>query len=389
MTRELLHISLQNTTRSSTLYAHITGRAVDRNDALVMIQADGTTPYYPKSPDTILSPLGMDCAIWLGPPGTSRTVTIPRIAGGRIWMCTDGPLHFMLNPGPAMVEPSATNPSDPNYNLDWGFCEFTFNLEQLYVNVSYVDFVSIPIALTLETDSGTRSTVPGFQPNALDLICNKLREQDSRDGAGWSKLIVRTSNGKANLRALSPNSGIVMQPTLFETYYDPYTAAVRAKYTAQDLTVNTQAWGIEFGRVMADGKLSFPKIGTFGWPKARDIFSCSTGPFGGYPDDKNKDVMANIGARIAAAFNRSTLLINNNQPEGEKEATYYRETITNHYSRICHEVSPDGRGYAFPYDDVGPRDGRDLSGSLFDPNPQLLIVSIGGGLVPIVADGEL
>ncbi|TDZ97096.1 Glucan endo-1,3-beta-glucosidase [Colletotrichum sidae] len=377
MTRPTLDIILRNNTGSSNAFAHVTGLDLNKNNAVFLLQADGITSYYPTSPSTILQPLQANCAISLGAPGSTRKLTIPQVAGGRIWFSGSGPLQFLLNPGPAVVEPSATNPSDANYNLNWGFCEFTFNSFQLFVNISYVDFVSIPVSLTLENDAGTVTNVPGLPTNGLDLVCDRLRAQDALDNAGWSKLIVRTRDNKANLRALSPNSGIVMQPSLFEGYYAPYVNAVWDKYRSADLTINTQAeWGDVKSRVGSDNLLTFGDVGSFAQPSARDIFSCSTGPFGGYP--KNQAQLGAIGARIAAAFNRSTLLTNSQQPEGEQVSNYYRDARTNHYSRICHEVSPDGRGYAFPYDDVGPSSGGDQSGSLFDSNPKLLTIGIGG-----------
>ncbi|GKT87976.1 glucanase A [Colletotrichum tofieldiae] len=354
MTRPMLDIALKNNTGSSNAFAHVTGLDLNRNNAVFLLQADGVTGYYPTSPRTSSS----RCSA----PGSTRKLTIPQIAGGRIWFSRDGPLKFLLNPGPAVVEPSATNTADPNYNLNWGFCEFTFNSFQVYVNISYVDFVSIPVSLTLENDAGQVTTVPGFPPNALDAICDRLRAQDAADGAGWSRLVVRTPDGSANLRALSPNSGIVMQPDLFRGYYQPYVNAAWDKYRGADLTINTQAeWGNVKGRVGSDNLLSFGDHGAV------------------WRVPKNQAQMGAIGARIAAAFNRSTLLINDQQPEGESAGNYYEDPRTNHYSRICHEVSPDGRGYAFPYDDVGPANGPDQSGSLFDSNPKLLTVGIGGG----------
>merc|ERR1712230_322132 len=122
-----LSVALQNQTTSSTVYAYITGQALDNNNALFLLSADGRTPYYPASPGSVGSPLSQNCAIALGSPGNTVTVTIPHIAGGRIWFSIGSPLTFLLNQ------------------------------DQLYANISYVDFVGPPIALTLTTvNSGTQ-----------------------------------------------------------------------------------------------------------------------------------------------------------------------------------------------------------------------------------------
>jgi hypothetical protein len=370
-----LNVSLQNVMNSGTVYAYITGQAIDNNNALFLLQADGQTPYYPTSPTSTGAALAVDCGILLGGPGTNRIVTIPRIAGGRIWFCVNDRLTFLLNPGPGLVEPSVSNPSDPNYNKNWGFCEFTFNNLQLFANITYVDFVSLPIALTLLNTSGASQHVAGIPANGLDTACSGLIAQNNVDNAGWDQLIVKSSSG-GNLRALSPNTGHVMNGNLFSGYYAGYINAVWAKYESADLTINTQAqWGNVVGRVVS-GLLTFPGVGTFAQPSAADIFSCSTGPFAASPT--NTAEMGNIGARLAAAFNRSTLLVDSNQPEGELVSTYYESSPTNHYSRIVHGVNLDGRGYAFPYDDVGSSSGGDQSGSVSDGSPALLTVAVGG-----------
>ncbi|KAI9760024.1 MAG: hypothetical protein M1840_002752 [Geoglossum simile] len=370
MTPLTLRLALKNNTSSPTAYAYITGRDVN-NSTIFLIQADGQTPYYPASPPSSLSPLAVDCGIRLGSPGTTITATIPRISSARIWLSIDTPLVFLLNPGPGLVEPSVSNPSDPNIATTWGFCELTFNAEQLYANISYVDFVSIPISMTLRNSSGEEKSVVGIPEGGLDKVCKELASQQAADGAGWGGLIV--SSGGRNLRALSPNLGMVVNSSLFPGYFDPFVNRVWDKYRNGPLTVDTQAdWGVVSGTVGPDGRLTFPGLGSFSKPSTRDIFSCSTGPF-----VVTSPAMAALVPRISAAFNRSTLLVSSHQPS-ENTGEYYREAITNHYSRIVHEVSLDKRGYAFPYDDVAPRGGKDQSGSVWDPNPSLLTITVGG-----------
>jgi len=267
-----------------------------------------------------------------------------------------------------------SNISDPNYNKTWDFCEFTFNNVQLFANITYVDFVSVPISLTLQNTSGAIQHVSGLPSDGLSTVCSGLQAQNSIDGAGWNRLIV--TSGGSNLRAISPNTGIVMNSGLFNDYYSSYVNAVWSKYSSSSLIVDTQAqWGTVSGTV-ANNLLTFPGVGTFAPPADADIFSCSTGPFA--PSSSNTAEMGNITARLAAAFNRSTLLIDSSQPDGEAVGSYYQMSPTNHYARILHQANLDGRGYAFPYDDVGPSSGEDQSGAVSDGSPSLLLVAVGG-----------
>lgn len=371
-TASTLKIALQNRTASNRVYAYVTGGAIDHNNALFLLRNDGRTAYYPTSPVLIGSPLTQDCSIHLGPPNSTITVTVPHLASARIWFSVDDQLIFKLNPGPALIEPSVTNPSDPNININWGFAEFTYDAHQLFANITYVDFVSLPISLSLASNDSHRpiQNVTGIPANGLDMICYWLRAQDAIDRAGWSSLIVQR-NG-VNLRALSPDKGIVMNSSLFLNYYKPYVDQVWEKYSHMPLSVDTQSgFGTIAGRVINDvlvlGHEAFPK------PFTKDIFSCSTGPF----EERGSPERAALIPRLTAALNRSTLLVDDTIPDTPRDA-YFRNAITNHYARIVHGMNLDQRGYAFPYDDVGPSGGQDESGSVSDGDPHLLTVSVGG-----------
>ncbi|KAF2973532.1 hypothetical protein GQX73_g150 [Xylaria multiplex] len=384
MTNPTTQIALKNTTSSSTVYAYVTGLDINKNNTYAFLQSDGKSLYYPESPSQPLQPLAMDCAIPLGAPGTTKTVTIPQLAGGRIWFVVDNKLTFFLNPGPGIVEPSVTNTDDVNYKLNWAFCEFT----------CYVDFVALPIALELRNTAGATQVVQGLPTNGLDQICAQLVQQGASEGSNWGQLVVKGPDGK-NLRAMSPNSGRIGDSGLFDGYYQSYVDEAWSKYANTDLKVDTQAqWGVVTGRVSSNGLLTFPNVGTFAKPSAIDIFSCSTGPFGNYPAE-TREQMGAIGARLAAALNRTTLVSNPDQPDAIKNGAnnYYKTNPTNHYARIVHGVNLDGRGYAFPYDDVVPSGatGPDQAGTVFDGSPELLTVTVGGpngGSVGSGGDGK-
>ncbi|KAF2171232.1 glycoside hydrolase family 64 protein [Zasmidium cellare ATCC 36951] len=369
-----LSIALVNQTSSSQVYAYITGLALDNNNAVFLLQSDAKTPYYPASPSATGQALGANCSIPLGGPGNTVNATIPRLAGARIWFSVDKELTFLLNPGPGLVEPSVFNQSDPNYNTNFSFCEFTFNSAQVFVNISYVDFVSnLPVALTLNDTAGSVQHVGGMRADGLATVAKGLRAQTAKDGRRWSSLIVQ-SGGK-DLRALSPNSGITNNPDWFATYWTDYVNQVWTRYQTQTLTVDTQAqWDEVTGKVDSSGILDFGDGSRFAKPTSKDIFGNSTGPFATGSNAKTNAIIP----RLAAAFNRSTLLLSSTTPNGTNPGQYYKADITNHYSRIVHAANVDGLGYAFPYDDVSPDGGQPQEGAIFSFSPTKLTVTVGG-----------
>lgn len=317
---------------------------------------------------------------------------IPQIAGGRIWI-VEGKLTFLLNPGPALVEPSVLNPSDPNAQVNFGFCEFTLNEAQLYANISYVDFAPrIPIAITLQQASGKMQHVTGMAPDGLDRLAEGLRQQSRNDGRPWDKLIVQA--GGRNLRILNATHGNAVGAS-FEGYYEPFIEEVWRKYSSGPrMRVDTQAGpGVLEGHVTHKGELVVGNE-TFGKPNSADVFGCNSGPFTTGPSpDRNA-----IIPRLAAAFHRSTLLATDSHPSDP--STFYRQDPTNHYARLVHEVNLDRKGYAFAYgnitspkaplplnfpesndrhlDDVQPNGGEDQSGKVNAGDPVLFTVTVGG-----------
>nr|OQO18695.1 hypothetical protein B0A51_14568 [Rachicladosporium sp. CCFEE 5018] len=365
-----LQIALHNDSDSSALYAVISGIAIQQNGQRCLLKANGKDLYFPQNPPSIGSPLAEDCSINLGPPGNTVTVTIPQIAGGRIWISRDAKLTFLLNPGPALVEPSVLNPSDPNAAVDFGFAEFTLNNDQLYANISYVDHVPrIPIAISLQQANGQRQDVAGMAPDGLEKLAQELRAQKEKDGRPWDKLVVER-DGKP-LRILNATHGSAVGAD-FAGYYEPHVEEVWKKYQSDSMKVDTQAGpGVLQGSVTSSGNL---KIGDeeFSKPTTSDILGCNSGPFTTGPSATRNAIIP----RLAAAFVRSTLLHCDTHPSGPE--TFYQVDPTNHYARLVHKVNVDKKGYAFAYDDVQPEGGEDQSGKVNAGDPVLFTVSVGG-----------
>ncbi|GAB7345132.1 hypothetical protein MBLNU457_3527t1 [Dothideomycetes sp. NU457] len=367
-----LPFKIKNASDSPNIFAYITGIAIQHNNQRCLLQSNGKDLYFPSNPPSIGSPLAVDCAIPLGPPGNTITLTVPQIAGGRLWFSRDAKLTFLLNPGPALVEPSVLNPSDPNAGVDFGFCEFTLNDAQLYANISYVDFVPrLPIAIALSAASGQRQNVAGMPPAGIEDIASRLRQQSTRDGQPWDKLIVNGPDGRP-LRVLNATHGGAVGAD-FARYYEPYIEEVWSHYASHDLAINTQSpSGILSGRVNGAGKLCIGKQ-EFSRPNTADVLGCNSGPFTTGPDGERNAIIP----RLAAAFVRSTLVEADVHPSDPKG--FYRRDITNHYARAVHEGNADGKGYAFAYDDVQPDGGEDQSGKVNAGDVTGFFVTVGGG----------
>ena len=368
-------LALQNKSLPGTVRAYVTGHE-QGTDRWVLLKPDGGV-FHPDSPAAPQTPLPVDCAIPLGAAGSApKVLTLPQMYGARVYFVRDDRLDFFLNPGPALVEPAFATPTDANYGKTWSFCEFTFNSDQLYANISYVDLVTaLPIGLTLEGDA--THTVAPLPDGAVDRIAADLAAQTAKDGQPWDKLVIRGGDGKV-LRVISPQN--LMAPYFdrpdqmpFRDVWDSYVDQVWDKYRTTDLRIDLQGGrGVFTGRVSGDtltfnGGHSFPK------PASKDIFTCNHGPFAnnpGDPDDKK-----GLLARLAAGFNRSIMLTHPDQPNGTTTADYYQGATTNHWSRVVHANSPIG--YAFPYDDVRPDGQPDVSGAAHDGNPRRFTVSVG------------
>ncbi|MFG2520296.1 glycoside hydrolase family 64 protein [Streptomyces sp. NPDC048527] len=368
-------LALQNKSLPGTVRAYVTGHE-QGTDRWVLLKPDGGV-YHPDSPSAPQTPLPVDCAIPLGAAGSApKVLTLPQMYGARVYFVRDNTLDFFLNPGPALVEPAFATSTDANYGKTWSFCEFTFNSDQLYANISYVDLVTaLPIGLTLEGDA--THTVAPLPDGAVDRIAADLTAQTAKDGQPWDKLVIRGGDGKV-LRVISPQN--LMAPYFdrpdempFRDVWDSYVDQVWEKYRTTDLKIDLQGGrGVFTGRVSGD-TLTFDGGHTFPKPASKDIFTCNHGPFTnnpGDPDDKK-----GLLARLAAGFNRSIMLTHPEQPNGTTTADYYQGDVTNHWSRVVHANSPIG--YAFPYDDVRPDGQPDVSGAAHDGNPRRFTVSVG------------
>lgn len=167
-TSEQLYVSVYNNFESNSVKVYVTGLDSDGN--IVLLTPNGTW-YRPAERSDATGPqkITEDIATPIGGYGTATPITLPtHVSSGRVWVA-DGDLTFftvMVGTGIlSLVGPSAVNPDDSSAATNWGFVELTTDFSGITVNLSYVDFVGLPLGIEIQGSEGTQTT-PGVVKNA-------------------------------------------------------------------------------------------------------------------------------------------------------------------------------------------------------------------------------
>jgi len=290
--------------------------------------------------------------------GQSLTIRMPKFSG-RVYFSYGQKLVFKLTTG-GLVQPAVQNPSDPNRNILFNWSEYTLNDSGLWINSTQVDMFSAPYAVGVQLADGTSKNTGHLKAGGYNGFYNALRGQPG----GWANLIQTAPNGTV-LRALSPLYG-VETGALPANAMDDYVNRVWTKYSSETLPVtpfgdqpSIKYFGRVSGNVMNFTNSSGAIVTSFQKPDSASIFGCFK-----LLDAPNDQVRGPISRTLCAGYNRSTLLVNPNQPDANN-ANFYLDTVTNHYARKIHAQMADGKAYAFAFDDVGNHESL-----VHDGNPQ-------------------
>lgn len=328
----------------SSIWLYIVG--VTPNGQQAYVTADGTLT--PVSTSLNGANGFADLSIPLG-----RTVNLPNMSG-RIYFSINDKLPFRVvadgNGNPALQYPAGWVSSDPSYNVLHDWIEFTFNSSGMFCNTTMVDMFGIPLAIQL---SGASQQTSGTLVNGgRQAIFNGIAAQP-----GFGQLVL--SNG---MRVIAPGHGI--DAGLFSsTYFDDYINQVWSTYTNTNLAVGIN--GTTYTGRVSGNQLAFDNGGgTFAKPSTQNVFYCA-GALAPPPGNAGP-----VAADLGAAFNRSTLLNFPQQPVTDP-ADFYQTATTNHYSRIIHQNTVDGKAYGFPFDDVSG-----FSSFIQDTSPNSITVTL-------------
>ncbi|MFJ9907371.1 glycoside hydrolase family 64 protein [Streptomyces sp. NPDC101152] len=341
---ETIPLTLTNNSgRSDAVYVYTIGTLLSTGQQ-GWADANGTFHAWPTGGNP---PTPAPDASIAGPgAGRSTTIRLPKFSG-RIYFSYGQKLVFKLTTG-GLVQPAVQNPSDPNHDILFNWSEYTLNDSGLWLNSTQVDMFSAPYAVGVQRSDGTTVSTGHLKSGGYNGVLNDLRGRSD----GWAGLIQTRSDGTV-LRALAPGHGLE-SGALPASVMDDYVNRVWQKYTSATLTVTPfadQPGTRYFGRV-SGGVMNFTDgagavVTSFQKPDADSVFGCHK-----LLDAPNDRVRGPISRTLCAGFNRSTLLVDPNQPDASS-ANFYQDAVTNQYARAIHAQMADGKAYAFAFDDVG------------------------------------
>jgi hypothetical protein len=337
-------LTIKNTSgRGDTLYIYNLGTQLS-SGRQGWADANGTFHAWPAGGNP---PSAAPDASIVGPAnGQTKTIQMPKFSG-RVYFSYGQKLVFKLTVG-GLVQPAVQNPSDPNRNILFAWTEYTYNDSGIWINSTQVDFVSAPYSVGVKMGNGTTKSTGRLKPGGYNAFFNALKGQPG----GWANTIQKRPDGTI-LRALNPGHAIGAG-LLPANVMNDYVNRVWTRYSSQTMTV--QPFGDRpdikyFGRVSGNNmnftNSSGAQVASFQKPDSDSIFGCYK-----LLPAPNDLVIGPISRTLCAGYNRSTLLLSSNHPHNVK-ADFYKDVVTNHYSRKIHAQMVDGKAYGFAFDDVG------------------------------------
>jgi len=315
------------------------------------------------------------------------TGTLPYFFSGRVSFSFGHPLSgAVIQSSTGIPTPSTTDINDPSWYVINDKVEFTNKLSPptdittLSVNTTMVDGFGVPFITTLSGD------VAGVQiAGGISGTRHWAFQEFENMSSDFTAQITRNSDGE-HVRVISPNTalgragsgqfGPIFPAHLLEGYIDKcwqyfeqpgnYFNVKLDAYQGFPLGTSTSGCIVnnQFTFVNPSGGPSF----TIDKPNTTDLIQCGGNGVFNVDPTVNAAWDGNIKTAVAGAMNRGVATesgVCNSQ-------NFYQTKPHNEYARVVHQVSIDGKSYAFPYDDACNLYSSDIS----DNEPKSLKIEL-------------
>jgi Beta-1,3-glucanase len=291
-----------------------------------------------------------------GKKGKGAKLIVPILPGGRLWIALNDQLTLSGVSGGGFVQPTGWTPGGPGYDVPWDFVELSSNNPGIFVDITRVDMLGLP--LNLEVLPASKST-PFTKVGENLSHYTKMLKQFAAD-APYDKLVTTVPKFSPKIpRIINPShySGF---PDVFndaEYYAGGYVNKVISYYEKPKHKI---AYGTAYKGPYCPGSWTASSDGksfiftnnslTYTFPASlySTLYIFEDNPGSGYDADTCPYLLDKI---LLQELNRGVAM-KASHPVTNTSEFYPKKQIDNQYACILHNNSLHNATYAFAFDDA-------------------------------------
>jgi hypothetical protein len=296
--------------------------------------------------------------------------TFPLLPGGRLWIAF-GDLPLKGAAGGQITQPAAWT-AGPGYDVPWDTVELSDNNPGIYVDLTRVDMLGLPMQLKVFPVS---KDVPwssvGEKPAKYETILADLRSDPP-----FNKTVIIVPHSSPKVPRIINPSHIASFPDIFNSNSGSYINKVAGYYEHPPSPIS---YGTAYKGTYCPGSWSASSDGTnfifnqgatqYEYPLSLYTtgYVLSDNPAPGYSANSCQYLLDKV---LLQELNRGVAMMTTH-PDTTPSTFYPKGTINNQYACVLHNYSLHYATYAFAYDDAANQ-----SSSLTNNSPTLVELDI-------------
>jgi hypothetical protein len=292
----------------------------------------------------------------VGKSAKGAKLVVPILPGGRLWIALNDELELDGTSGGGFVQPTGWSKGGPGYNVPWDFVEISSNNPGIFVDITRVDMLGLPLNLeVLPTSASTPFTKVGEDLSDY----TKMLTQFLSD-APYNKLVTTVPSFKPNVPRIINPSHYTDFPDVFndnQYYSGGYINKVISYYQNKnhDITYDTSYKGPYCPgswTATSDGSNFIFKNSSQEYEFAASLYSTLYI----FEDNPGTDYGAGtcpylLDKILLQELNRGVAM-KASHPVNKTSDFYPKGEIDNQYACILHNLSLHNATYAFAFDDA-------------------------------------
>jgi hypothetical protein len=369
----LIGVDLQNNTQGAYADNQVYVAVIARDPAtgqFAWLKPDGTIVAAQAAdnvgPNHLTAPNGQNYSNYFFTLAQSKTLQLPPLFSGRIFVSLGSPLFIKINTDAngniGFAPPDPNNGTDPSLGIPFDWYEFSYGSNGLWINTTQVDEFGFPLTQDIYSANGTVHQRTGITQRRADLFQAYSRELSAAFQPA----------SPSNFRIMAPAHDSFAPGKPNGNYFDGYVNDMWTFYASNDLPVvagarafvgRTQGTQLVFSEIDQHNGQFAGSSYAVNKPSTQAVLLCNDVFLDGDATQQQ------IEAQLCAAINRHVM---GDATRWNVPSAYYASAPYNEYARFWHDHGISGLAYGYAFDDV-----NNQSSTVQVPVPEHIVLGIG------------